>query len=228
VTEGSAAPGAAFVAVVAHEMRSPLAVVLGAAKTLQARWPELSDDRRDRFLAMIVDEANRLGALVGDLGDVSRMEAGFFDYAFADVDVSALARAAAAAAAAAQDAVAVVARMPETRLVVRGDAARLRQAIANLIDNAVKYSPAGGEVDVEAAGIDGRVSVDVTDRGGGIAPENHALIFEKLGRVRGPGEQPGTGLGLFIARSIAEAHGGTLAVASVPGRTTFTLTLPAA
>ena len=93
-----------------------------------------------------------------------------------------------------------------------GDPYRLRQVLTNLLDNAVKYSPAGGEVEVEALAENGRISVEVRDRGPGIASEHHALIFEKFGRVSGKQAKPGTGLGLFIARSIAEAHGGSLEV----------------
>ena len=98
----------------------------------------------------------------------------------------------------------------------------------NLIDNAVKYSPAGATVEVRAYAEDGHVHVNVRDNGPGISPEDQRLIFEKFGRVTsGEHAKPGTGLGLFIARSIAEAHGGTLDVHSVPDHgSTFTLSVP--
>jgi two-component system phosphate regulon sensor histidine kinase PhoR len=97
----------------------------------------------------------------------------------------------------------------------------------NLIDNAIKYSPAGDEIEVRAYAEDGHVRVDVRDRGPGIAREDQRLIFEKFGRVTSGNTRPGTGLGLFIARSIAEAHGGTLEVSSAPKKgATFTLALP--
>jgi signal transduction histidine kinase len=99
--------------------------------------------------------------------------------------------------------------------------------ITNLIDNAVKYSPAGSEVEVDAFAENGRVSVEVRDRGPGVARENQSLIFEKFGRVSGEHAKPGTGLGLFIARSIAQAHGGTLEVHSAPAEgAIFALVLP--
>jgi signal transduction histidine kinase len=99
----------------------------------------------------------------------------------------------------------------------------------NLVENAVKYSPAGGEVDVRAWAENGRVMVAVEDRGPGIPHEQQGLIFEKFGRANVGGGKPGSGLGLFIARSIAEAHGGTLKVRSAQGQgTTFTLELPLA
>jgi signal transduction histidine kinase len=110
---------------------------------------------------------------------------------------------------------------------VRGDAERLRQVLMNLIDNAIKYSPAGDAIDVRAYMEDSHVLVDVTDRGPGIAREDQRLIFEKFGRVTTGNAFPGTGLGLFIARSIVEAHGGTLDVSSTPKKgATFRLVLP--
>ena len=116
--------------------------------------------------------------------------------------------------------------MPE----IRGDLDRLRQVLTNLIDNAIKYSPAGGQVEVRAYPENGRVLVDISDHGPGIAKADQKLIFEKFGRVTGSGDtRPGTGLGLFIARSIAEAHGGALEVQSAPEQgATFTLELPVA
>jgi signal transduction histidine kinase len=99
--------------------------------------------------------------------------------------------------------------------------------LANLLDNAVKYSPAGDEVRVTAFSRDDVVRVDVSDNGPGIPEDDQRVIFEKFGRAPGSA-RPGTGLGLFIARSIAEAHGGALDVRSVPDRgATFILELPA-
>ncbi|MGH3051090.1 MAG: sensor histidine kinase, partial [Gaiellaceae bacterium] len=97
-----------------------------------------------------------------------------------------------------------------------------------LIDNAVKYSPDGETVEIRATAFNGRLLVDVSDRGSGIAPEDQRVIFEKFGRILGESSKPGTGLGLYIARSIAEAHGGTLEVSSRPDAgATFTIRLPA-
>ncbi len=164
---------------------------------------------------------------MGDVFDTSSIESGSFAYTFADVDMNALVQEAVATATATQAEIGVVARLPDELPTVRGDGPRLRQVLANLIDNAVKYSPTGGVVEVAAFAPDGHVVIDVTDHGSGIAPENQAVIFEKFGRVASPDSKPGTGLGLFIARSIAEAHGGSLAVSSPPGLgATFTLTLP--
>jgi signal transduction histidine kinase len=218
-----------FVSLVSHELRSPMAAVIGAARTLQDRWRMLSASQRESFLALIGDETSRLAELVGDVLDTSRIEAGTFSYRFEEVDLGRVVDEAVEAAALAQQDVPVVASVRGRLPAIRGDRARIRQILANLIDNAVKYSPEGGEVRVSAAAGNGAVRIAVRDAGPGIPQEQQGRIFEKFGRADVPGaSKPGTGLGLFIARSIAEAHGGSLDVSSgaEPG-TTFTLTLPA-
>jgi signal transduction histidine kinase len=219
-----------FVSLVSHELRSPMAAVIGAARTLQDRWRMLTADQRESFLALIGDETSRLAALVGDVLDTSRIEAGTFSYSFDDVDLGRLVDDAVEAAALAQQEVSVVASVRGKLPAIRGDRARLRQVLGNLIDNAVKYSPEGGEVRISAAPTNGAVRISVRDDGPGIPRDQQVRIFEKFGRVDVPGaSKPGTGLGLFIARSIAEAHGGSLDVTSgVEPGATFTLTLPSA
>jgi signal transduction histidine kinase len=216
-----------FVSLVSHELRSPMAAVIGAARTLQERWRELAPHQRASFLTLIGDETSRLATLIGDVLDTSRIEAGTFSYTFSDVDVLELVRDTVATARVGQDEVEVTARTPDRIPRVRGDRERIRQVLVNLIDNAVKYSPPGDEVEVTARSDNGRVTVTVRDKGPGISREQQGLIFEKFGRASVGGGKPGTGLGLFIARSIAEAHGGSLEVRSAPGQgATFTLALP--
>ena len=211
-----------FVSLVSHELRSPMAAVIGAAQTLQERWRELSPPQRQSFLALISTETNRLAALIGDVLDTSRIDAGTFSFTFEDVDLGQLVEEAVAAAQVGQDEVRVKAEVSRPLPHVRGDRERLRQVLVNLIDNAVKYSEVG------VSQRNGAVVVSVSDRGPGIRAEDQKLIFEKFGRATAGGKaKPGTGLGLFIARSIAEAHGGTLDVRSAPARgSTFTLALP--
>ncbi len=218
-----------FVSLVSHELRSPMAAVIGSATTLQQRWRQLTAEQRDAFLALIGDETTRLSTLIADVLDTSRIEAGTFSYAFTDVDVGHLVVEAAAAAEFAQDEVPVRASVNGALPHVRGDRERLRQVLSNLIENGVKYSPAGETVEISASAENGAVRVAVRDRGPGVAPEQQQVIFEKFGRatVAGSAAKPGTGLGLFIARSIAEAHGGSLHVDSAAGEgATFTLILP--
>jgi two-component system, OmpR family, phosphate regulon sensor histidine kinase PhoR len=214
-----------FASLVSHELRSPMAAVIGAANTLHGRWRELSSEYRDAFLALIADETSRLSGLVSDVLDTSRMEAGTFTFTFSDVDVVVLVADSVAAAVAVQDEVAVVTDLDGPLPAVRAGRERLRQVLANLIDNGVKYSDAGSSVEVSARRAAVGVRIEVCDHGPGIPAEHHSLIFEKFGRAKG--NRPGTGLGLFIARSIAEAHGGTLEVRSEVRRgATFALELP--
>jgi signal transduction histidine kinase len=218
-----------FVSLVSHELRSPMASVIGSAQTLQMRWRELTPEQRESFLALISHETSRLAALIGDVLDTSRIESGTFSYSFVDIDLAELVRDSAAAAERGQDEVPVRAVVREPLPSIRGDRDRLRQVLINLIDNAVKYSSPGDEVRVEAQNANGRVVIEVRDRGPGILPEHQKVIFEKFGRVQtGQTAKPGTGLGLFIARSIAEAHGGSLDVRSHPEQrgATFRLSLP--
>jgi signal transduction histidine kinase len=216
-----------FVSLVSHEMRSPMAAVIGAARTLQQRWRELRPEQREAFLALIGDETTRLAGLIGDVLDTSRIDAGTFSFRFDDVDVGALVRDSVTTASVGQDEVPIISEIPGRLPVVRGDADRLRQVLTNMIDNAVKYSPPGQPVQVRVAHSNGSLAVSVADRGPGIDWADQRLIFEKFGRVTGASSKPGTGLGLYIARSIAEAHGGTLAVSSALGRgAVFTLMLP--
>jgi signal transduction histidine kinase len=216
-----------FVSLVSHELRSPMAAVIGSAKTLHERWRELAPRQRESFLGLIEHETNRLADLVADVLDTSRIESGTFSYTFVEVDLGELVQESAAAAAGAQDEVRVRAEVRRPLPTMRGDRERLRQVITNLLDNAVKYSPADAEVEVGAFAENGRINVEVRDEGPGVAPEHQTLIFEKFGRVSGEHAKPGTGLGLFIARSIAEAHGGSLSVESAPEQgAIFRLVLP--
>ena len=215
-----------FVSLVSHELRSPMAAVIGSARTLQARWRELRPDQREAFLAVIADETTRLSVLVGDVLDTSRIEAGTFGYQFGEVDLSEVLRDSVAAAEIGQDEVRLSAELPTALPSIRGDAERLRQLVDNLISNAIKYSESGGEVGVDVGADDGHVIVRVRDAGPGIRPEHQVQIFEKFGRAGGSAK-PGTGLGLFLSRSFAEAHGGSLDVESTPGEgAVFILRLP--
>ena len=217
-----------FVSLVSHELRGPMASVVGCAATLRQRWRSLSPEQRESFLGLIEEETSRLAGLVGDVLDTSRLEAGTFTYAFADVDLEGMINEVTALVDMGQEEVAVRAEVAGPLPSVRGDRERLRQLLVNLVTNAVKYTVSGDEVEVRAEARNGLVDVSVTDHGPGISHEDQRLIFEKFGRAAtAGGSKPGAGLGLFIARSIAEAHGGTLHVESAEGRgARFTVRLP--
>jgi signal transduction histidine kinase len=218
-----------FVSLVSHELRTPMAAVIGSARTLQLRWRELLPEQRESFLELIAGETGRLANLISDVLDTSRIDAGTFSFRFSDVDIGQLVRDSVATVELSSDEVGLHAEVQDGLPTIRGDADRLRQVLMNLIDNAIKYSPAGDQVEVRAYAEDGRrrLRIDVRDHGPGIAREDQRLIFEKFGRVTTGNARPGTGLGLFIARSIVEAHGGTIEVSSAPDQgATFTLDLP--
>jgi len=219
-----------FVSLVSHELRGPMASVVGCASTLRQRWRTLTPGQRESFLALIDEETTRLAALVGDVLDTSRVEAGTFTYSFGDVDLAELIEETASVVDLGTDAVSVRTSVTTPLPRIRGDRERLRQLVMNLLTNAVKYTVDGDEIEVRADAVDGVVELSVTDNGPGISPEDQRLIFEKFGRGSNDGNStPGAGLGLFIARSIAEAHGGSLRVDSRPGEgATFTVQLPPA
>ena len=215
---------AAFVAQVAHDVRTPLAAVIGSVQTLRQRGEQLSPEQRDALLAVIASETERVARFVDELFDAARIDADGFTYSFEDVDVAGLVAEAVAAAAAGWD-VAIERQLDDGLPAVRGDRARLRQVLGNLLENAIAYAP-GSPVEVAATVDDGRVAISVTDHGAGIPLAEQELIFEQFARGTGAGK-PGTGLGLYISRAIAEAHGGRLDVTSTPGEgATFSLRLP--
>ena len=216
-----------FVSLVSHELRGPMASIVGAAATLRQRWRELNGDQRGSFLALIEEETARLASLVGDVLDTSRLDAGTFTYTFSDVNLEDLVRDVAALVDLGQEEVSVRANVQSPLPSVRGDQERIRQVLVNLVGNAVKYTVSGDEIEVRATSDDGYVAISVRDNGPGISPEEQRLIFEKFGRATTGGPAPGAGLGLFIARSITEAHGGTIEVSSQKGAgATFTVRLP--
>jgi signal transduction histidine kinase len=219
-----------FVSLVSHELRGPMASVVGCASTLRQRWRTLTPEQRESFLALIDEETTRLADLIGEVLDTSRVEAGTFSYSFADVDLAELLEETVGVVDLGTELVTLRTRLSTPLPTVRGDRERLRQLVMNLLTNAVKYTVTGDEVEVRAAATDGVVEVSVADNGPGITSEEQRVIFEKFGRGSRVGTSiPGAGLGLFIARSIAEAHGGSLRVESQPGEgATFTVRLPQA
>jgi len=216
----------AFAADVAHELKNPLASLRSALETFaRVREPAV----QARLLGLMTDDVARLDRLIGDIAEASRLEAEISRARFAPVDLGMLAREAAGAArGVAARGIAVEVRGDGRAL---GDAGRLRQVIGNLVDNAVSFSPANGEVGIAVETRGRAVELRVEDTGPGVPPEATAAIFERFYSQRPEGERFGrhSGLGLAIARAIVEAHGGTIAVANRPGGgACFTVTLPAA
>ena len=214
---------------VAHELRTPLSLVLGHAEALRDGVIPPSQET----FGIIHDEAQRLARLVADLRTLSLSDAGELPLDRQPVSAGGLlAQTAAAFAAPAHEREVTLrteadAELPE----VLADADRIAQVLANLVSNALRYSPAGSEIVLSATCQDGAVRFAVRDSGPGIAPEDLPYVFERFYRSdkSRKRERDSTELGLAIARSIVEGHGGRLEAASTPGQgATFSFCLPLA
>jgi signal transduction histidine kinase len=219
-----------FIAVISHELRTPLASVYGGAVTLEQR--DLTDEVQQRLIGIIRTESTRLKRLVDDVLCVSRLESGRMELDGEPANpVAVLREVAETAAETAPPNVSVVARAEEALPPLTSDANQLRHVLSNLVDNAIKYSPDGGTVEVVARPVSGRVSFAVKDEGIGIPEEERERIFEKFTRLdpqmtRGIG---GTGLGLYICHEIVTQLGGGIWVRANEGRgSTFGFEIPIA
>jgi signal transduction histidine kinase len=217
-----------FIAVISHELRTPLASVYGAAVTLEERRVDAEMQRR--LVDVIRRESSRLATVVNDVLWASRLEAKTTRAEPEWCDASALAREAAARAAEIAPAnVSIVAG--DGSVEARFDFEQLRMVLANLIDNAVKYSPQGGTVEVRVEQHNGHVRFSVADEGIGVPEEQRERIFDKFIRLdpemsRGIG---GTGLGLYICRELVAQMGGRIWVsANQPRGSTFAFEIPVA
>jgi len=221
-----------FVSTVSHELRTPLAAIYGAAMTLRRRDVAVEESQRDKLLEVVSNEADRLARIVNDILWASRLESGRMSIAIERCDAAAITTEVvdvlrSRAPAGIDVAVSKSRGLPQ----VAADPDKLRQILTNLIDNAIKYSPDGGHVEVEIGRSGGRVRFRVTDEGLGIPPAEQDRIFEKFFRLdpnltRGVG---GTGLGLYISRELVTRMNGRIWVDS-DGRSgsSFFLELPIA
>jgi signal transduction histidine kinase len=215
-----------FVANASHELRTPLFSLGGFLELLADE--ELDDETRRGFLVTAREQLERLTKLAADLLDLSRLDAGRMRIEREDVDLGEVARVLAAELGPIADA-------SRHRLEVeadeeawaRADEERVLQIGRALAGNALVHTPAGTTVTLRVRRRVDRAVLEVEDEGPGIAPEHAERVFDRFFRVEG-GQASGSGLGLAIARELAEHMGGEVRLASTPGRTTFTLTLPAA
>jgi two-component system, OmpR family, sensor histidine kinase BaeS len=210
-----------LVATVSHELRTPLAA-------LTATLENLADGVRpadSEHLGRAVDQAQRIGALVGDLLELSRVEAGVAPLRLGPVWVGALVDEVVADLVPTGRAVRFDVDVPES-LEVQADPTRLRQLLTNVLDNAVRHSPEGGRVRVTCEVTPVRWQLDVADEGPGVAPADRERAFERFGTLADPAEGAatgGTGLGLAIARWVATLHGGAISFADPPAGTSGAL-----
>ena len=221
-----------FVANVSHELRTPLSLIKSAAETL-LDGGKADPEVTTRFLSIIDKHASRLTLLIDDLLLLARLDSGRIELQLQPVALHGAAQEAIddAALIARARRVTLENRVPEA-VTAEADPARLRQVLANLIDNAIKYGAEGGRVVVGGRGLEGAlVEITVRDDGPGIPAEAKARIFERFYRAdkARSREQGGTGLGLAIVKNVVQAHGGDVRVESAPGKgSEFFITLPAA
>ncbi|HTP27019.1 MAG TPA: ATP-binding protein [Anaeromyxobacteraceae bacterium] len=219
-----------FVANASHELRTPVAAIRAAAETLLAGALADPDGAR-RFVDMVARQAERLARLTQDLLDLSRIESGQWSMELGPVELSPLVQGVLDLHAdrAEEKELRLTCEVPEG-LSAQADARALEQVLVNLIDNAVKYTPAGGLVTVGAAADGSGVTLTVDDTGPGIDRHHLPRLFERFYRVD-PGrsrEQGGTGLGLAIVKHLTQAQGGEVGVESGSGGTRFWVKLPGA
>jgi len=218
-----------FVATASHELRTPLAAVYGAVRTLRREDVELTSDDRAAFLEMIESEATRLAKIVDQILLAGQLDADAVELELTECDPQQVAAAVLESASV---------HVPESidldldvdrAVSVRCDENKLRQVLVNLVDNAVKYSPQGGRVELRVRSSNGSCLIEVADEGLGIPSDERDRIFEKFYRLDPQQTQGvgGSGLGLYICRELVERMDGRLSVESEPGKgSRFTVELP--
>jgi two-component system phosphate regulon sensor histidine kinase PhoR len=223
---------AEFVDNLSHELRTPITTVRLLAETLTREMDDVGASARARDMVAKIDvETGHLAQMVGELLDLRKIEQGGAPLYLDDVEMGAVIRASLERLTlfAERQAVSLHADVADEPLWIRGDDDRLGQLLVNLLHNAIKFSPAGGDVTVRARSAETEVVVSVEDQGVGIPRADLDRVFERFykvdkARVRGKG---GTGLGLAIARHIVEGHGGRIWVESEEGRgATFSFAIP--
>ena len=211
-----------FVAVAAHEFRTPLAAVIGVLSTLKVHGDVLEDDVRTELIDGAQAQAERLARLVEDLLTVSRLEDGVLRLHPEPVDVRTIVGDAARASGTLGRVHAELARVDP----VVCDVDAIVRVLTNLLDNAKKYAPEGSTIVLSASQDAANVRIAVRDSGPGIPPTEREAVFERFRRLDSAG-RPGAGLGLYISRGLVEAHGGRMTIGDAPeGGAAFTFTLP--
>jgi len=200
-----------LVASVSHDLRTPLASLRLLVESIDDGV--VTGETRDRYLGEIRTHVAALSGLIDDLFELSRIEAGDISWTMSQVELRELVgdTVAAMRAPAAARGVALAAELPAGDLVARANAEKLQRVLFNLIQNAIRHTPADGSVTVRARTAAGGVEVEVADDGAGISPADGKRVFDAFYRgEEGAGDEDGAGLGLAISRAIVEAHGGRI------------------
>jgi two-component system, NtrC family, sensor kinase len=220
-----------FLANMSHELRTPLNAIVGFSQVLKQRLFGEVNEKQEEYLDDILSSADHLLALINDILDLSKVEAGQVEL---DIGLFSLRESMERGVVmvrerASKHGIAVDAHLDPSADLIEGDERRIRQVVFNLLSNAVKFTPEGGRIDVSTASDKGRVIVSVSDTGPGIAPEDQDRIFEEFQQAGGEnGQRPeGTGLGLALSKELVAMHGGRIWVESELGKgSTFRFTIP--
>jgi len=220
-----------FLANMSHELRTPLNAIIGFSEVLSERMFGEVNEKQADYLKDIHESGKHLLSLINDILDLSKIEAGRMDLEISSFDLpSALSNAMTLVRERAQrHGIALSLEVDKRLSSFQADERKFKQIVVNLLSNAVKFTPDGGKVDVSAKRFDGKVEIAVKDTGVGIAPEDHAAVFEEFKQVGRDytRKAEGTGLGLALTKRFVELHGGEVRLDSALGKgSTFTITLP--
>jgi PAS domain S-box-containing protein len=223
-----------FLTIAAHELKTPLTTLMGNAELFQRRHAKEDDlnERDQRNIGMIIDQARRLNRMIAALLDISRIQSGQLSIEQAPIDLVRLLMRVVAEVrlSLTQHTIEVASEIPKRhKLIVLGDELRLEQVLQNLLQNAIKYSPGGGLIQVQLQHRGQYALIAITDRGIGVPSEAMPLLFQRFYRATNadPRHISGMGVGLYVVREILELHGGSIDVESTEGQgSTFTVELP--
>lgn len=217
-----------YVSLVSHDLRNPLASIKGHAQLLQRMLTRCGMARETQHAEVIIRGADRMNAMISDLVETIRLEAGQLEPRRTPTDLCRLLPEALERACPPEDLARIRLELPEGMQWVAVDSGHIERVLANFVSNGLKYSPPETEVRVTLATSGDDLTISVADRGVGITPEDRDRIFERFYRAEAQRSTSGLGLGLYISRMLVEANGGRIQVESQPGRgSIFSFTLPA-
>jgi len=214
-----------FIANVSYELRTPLNAIIGFTEILSNEFFGPLNERQKDYTRSILESSHGLRNLINDILDLATIEAGYMELELSEVDVAGLLQGVAQLTRerARERELTVEIECPPDLGSVSGDERRLKQALFNLVSNAIKFTPPGGKITLRAAPTEDGIDLSVSDTGIGIAVEDQERVFERFERGAGQGRQAGAGLGLALVKSLVNLHGGTVAIESARGAGTTVL-----
>lgn len=213
---------AEFIGNVSYELRTPLNAIVGFTEILDNRYFGELTERQAEYVECILQASTHLMALIDDILDLATIEAGYMSLDLQEVDIAALMASLAEISVerAEHAGLKIEVECPDDIGIMLADAVRLRQALFNLVSNAIQFTPAGGSIVLSAERTEDEMLLSVTDTGIGIAPEDQDRVFQRFERGDPHARESGTGLGLALVKNLIELHGGTVELQSAPGQGT--------